>query len=261
MKYWRTFLLALQTELQYRANLVGWFVVGAIEPITMVLVWFAILGERQEVAGYGRGDFILYYIFVTLAWYIVGGNFCHQIGNAIHNGDINKTLLKPYSIVWGAAMAEQAWKVTSLLLTIPIFTLILYLTRDYISWQVAPAQLLYLPITLILAAIIFALTQACTGILAFWVTEIWPFADMVEVVLLLFGGIMAPIVLLPPVIQTISLFLPFRYIFYEPLTILLGHQSDPLLIVWKQLAFVAILYLLYKVMWRAGIRRYEGIGG
>ncbi len=96
MKYVRTFLLALQTEMQYRANLVMWLVVGSLAPLSMVMVWFAILGSRSEVGGYDRGDFVMYYLFFTVSWYIVGGSFAHMIGNAIRNGDINKTLLKPY---------------------------------------------------------------------------------------------------------------------------------------------------------------------
>src|SRR5688572_15969263 len=131
MKYWRTFLLALQTEMQYRANLVMWLVTGAISPLTMVMVWFAILGSRHEVGGYTQGDFVTYYLFFTLGWYIVGGSFARQIGRAIHDGDINKTLLKPYSIVIGAAVSEQAWKFTSLLVTMPALVVVLYLMRDY----------------------------------------------------------------------------------------------------------------------------------
>ena len=65
MKYFRTFLFALQTEMQYRANLVMWFVVGAIGPLTMVMVWFAILGEKSSIGGYTKGDFVIYYLLMT----------------------------------------------------------------------------------------------------------------------------------------------------------------------------------------------------
>lgn len=254
-------MLSLQKEMQYRANLVMWFVVGAIGPLTMVLVWFAILGDRTDVGGYTRGDFVVYYLFMTFGWYIVGGEFSRQIGREIRNGGINKTLLKPYSTVLGEAATEQAWKLTSLLVSLPALLGIAYVMRDYISWQIVPGQGVWIILSLLLGAIIFGLLQAIIGILAFWVVEIWPFAEMLDVVLHLFGGMLAPIALLPESVQKVTIFLPFRYIFYEPINIILGNQLYPLSVIWKQGICILVLYLIYRLVWRAGIRRYEGIGG
>jgi ABC-2 type transport system permease protein len=261
MKYFRVFVLSLQRELQYRSNLVMWLVVGLIGPLSMVMVWFAILGDRADVGGYGRADFVMYYLCYTVGWYIIGGEFARQIGSAIHDGEINKTLLQPYNIVIGEAAKEQAWKVTSLIVTLPAIALILYLMRDYLAWSMIPGTELYLMIVVVLGAILFAQLQAIVGILAFWVVEIWPFTDILEIVLYLFGGTLAPIALLPATIQTVTEFLPFRYIFYEPVSIILGNQLDPVGVIWKQLIFIVILYGIYKMLWSAGVRRYEGIGG
>lgn len=261
MKYFRTFLFALQTEMQYRANLVMWFVVGAIGPLTMVMVWFAILGEKSSIGGYTKGDFVIYYLLMTFGWYIVGGEFSRQIGRAIKNGEMNITLLKPYNIVLAEAAKEQAWKLTSLIVSMPALLLVVYLMRDYISWRVNPEQGGWILLSLFLGAIIFALIQAIIGIFAFWVTEIWPFAEMMDVVLNLFGGMLAPIALLPEMVQKITVFLPFRYIFYEPTNMILGNNIEPWHVIWKQALSIVALYLIFKTTWRRGLRRYEGIGG
>ncbi|MFZ2200043.1 MAG: ABC-2 family transporter protein [Microgenomates group bacterium] len=261
MKYWRTFIFALQTELQYRANLIMWFVVGAIGPLTMLLVWFAILGEKSSIGGYTKGDFVIYYLLMTFGWYIVGGEFSRQIGRAIKNGDINKTLLKPYNIVLGEAVQEQAWKLTSLIVSMPALALVLYVMRDYVVWHSIPGQGWWIATSLLLGAIIFALIQATIGVFAFWVTEIWPFAEMMDVVLNLFGGMLAPIALLPVAVQKISYYLPFRYIFYEPIAMILGNTPNPVEVIWRQSLCIVGLYVIYKLVWNAGIKRYEGIGG
>lgn len=262
MKYYRTFLLALQTEMQYRANLIGWFVVGLAGPFTMVVVWFTVMGNNNNnVGGYDRGDLVIYYILMTMGWYIIGGQFSHMIGRDIKNGDINKTLLKPYSIVLAAAMSEQAWKILSLIITMPALLLILYFTRDIIRLEINIDQIGYITLSIGLAAILFALMQAIVGILAFWVTEIWPFINMIDVVLNLFGGMLAPIALLPLIVQKVTLFLPFRYMFYEPINMILGKVTDPINVLEKQVLFIVILFGIYRMMWNAGIKKYEGIGG
>lgn len=260
-KYWFRFLSAIETEFQYRANLIWWMIVGAIAPVVMTLVWFAVIQEQPDIGGYGKSDFVLYYLLITLGWYVVGGEFARPIGTAIRSGDINKSLLQPYSVILGKAVWEQAWKVLSLILSLPVAALILYLTRDFLEFHLELAVVPYVILSLMGGAIIFALIQAIIGILAFWVTEVWPFAEMNDMLLQLMGGMLAPISLLPPLAQTISLYLPFRYIFYEPVAIILGKSIDPGTVIIRQGIFAIFLFVVYKLMWRAGLRKYEGIGG
>lgn len=260
-KYWYRFLSAIQTEFQYRANLFAWMVNGAIGPLIMVFVWIRVLEQQPIVGGYGKSDFILYYLLTTVGWYIVGGEFARPIGTAIRSGDLNKSLLQPYSVILGKAVWEQAWKLLSLILSLPVVALVLYVTRDTLEFHFDLVNLPILIASLLGGALIFGLMQAIIGILAFWMTEVWPVAEMNEMLLMLLGGMLAPITLLPPVVQTISMYLPFRYIFFEPVAIALGKQQYPMEVVMKQGFFILLLYLIYKIIWRAGIRKYEGTGG
>jgi ABC-2 type transport system permease protein len=246
--------------MQYRANLVLWLVVGAIGSFTMILVWFAILGTRSEIAGYGRGDFIVYYIFMTVGFYVVGGSYSRMIGQAIRNGEINKNLLQPYSVILGKFAREQAWKVTSIVITLPPLAIIAYLLCDYLSWEMVKGEWWQIATSLILGAILFAIIEAIIGIMAFWVTEVWPFTEMWEMLLSFFGGTMAPIALLPIVVQRATVYLPFRYVFYEPIAIALGKESEPVKALWLQGLFIVIMYGIYRLLWARGIRKYEAIG-
>lgn len=260
-KYWYRFLSAIESEFQYRTNLFAWMIVGAIGPMIMVFVWLGVLEQQPTVGGYGRSDFILYYLLTTLGWYIVGGEFARPIGTAIRSGDINKSLLQPYSVILGKAVWEQAWKLLSLFLSLPVCALVLYLTRDTLVFSFDINTLPVLITSLIGGALIFGLIQAIIGIMAFWMTEIWPIAEMNDMLLQLMGGMLAPLTLLPPLVQKISLYLPFRYIFFEPVAIVLGKQPYPMEVIMKQGIFIVLLYVIYKLLWRAGLRKYEGTGG
>lgn len=260
-KYWYRFLSAIQTEFQYRTNLFAWMVLGAIGPLIMVFVWLSVLEQQSSVGGYGKSDFILYYLLTTVGWYIVGGEFARPIGTAIRSGDINKSLLQPYSVILGKAVWEQAWKLLSLIMSLPVCALVLYLTRDMLEFSFNIASLPILLASLLGGALIFGLIQAIIGIMAFWMTEIWPIAEMNDMLLYLMGGMLAPLSIFPALAQTISLYLPFRYIFFEPVAIILGKQPNPVEVVVKQSIFVILLFVIYKLLWRAGLRKYEGIGG
>lgn len=261
MKYFRTFLLALESEFISRANLVGWFIVGSIPSIILVLVWFAILGDRPSVSGFTKGDFIVYYIFVTISWYIVGGAFAISTGNGIRNGTINTTLLKPYDVVLGQGIQEQAWKVLSLLITFPITAIVLYLCRDIIRVDLSAGQIALLIISLVLGGINFAILEGIVGISAFWVTDMWGVGRVKDIFLSLFGGLLVPLALMPPIILFFANILPFKYMFYVPVSILLSKSSNPLWDVGIQAVYIFILFGLYKFIWSLGVRKYEAIGG
>jgi ABC-2 type transport system permease protein len=261
MRYLRTFLLALQAEFTSRVNLIGWFLVGAIPSIILVLVWFAILGDRQSINGFSKGDFLIYYTFVTVGWYVVGGTFGVNTGNRIKNGTINTTLLKPYDVVLGQGIEEQAWKVMSIAITFPITTIVLYLFRAIIHIQLTWESGLLLILSLILGGINFALIEAIVGITAFWVTDVWPVDHVKNILLSLFGGLLVPLALMPPIVLSLANLLPFKYMFYIPISILLSKTQNPLLDVGLQAVYIFILFGLYKLIWNLGIRKYEAIGG
>lgn len=260
MKYLRTFLLALETEFISRINVAGWLLVGAIPSIVLVLVWFAILGDRQSLSGFTKGDFLIYYIFTTFGWYIVGGIFGRTTGNAIKNGAINTTLLKPYNVVLGGCIQEQAWKVLSFFISLPAAVLILYLFRDIIQINLSPEQGFLLFISLVLGGINFALIEGIIGITAFWVTEMWPIDLVKDILLSLFGGLLVPLTLMPPLVLFLANLLPFKYMFYVPVSILLSKTQNPFLEVSLQALYIIILFGFYKLLWSLGIKKYEGVG-
>ena len=78
----------------------------------------------------------------------------------------------------------------------------------------------------------------------------------------IFAGQIAPLSLLPGVLQQIAYFLPFGYIYGVPTDILRGGH-DPatsLALVGGQAVWVAVAYVAYGLVWRAGVRAYSAVG-
>ena len=190
----------------------------------------------------------------------MGGTFGRSVGNSIKNGKINTSLIKPYDIVLGQCVQEQAWKALSIIVSIPITFVIFYLFRNIIHISLSFEQLILLIISLILGGINFALTEALVGISAFWVTEIWPITQVNDIMQSLFGGRYVPLMLLPVPVLFLSNILPFKYMFYVPLSILLSKTLNPLLDIGIQFLYIFILFGIYKIVWKSGIKKYESVG-
>jgi len=260
MKYLRTFLLALQVEFSSRINIFGWFLCCLIPSLILIMVWFAVLGERESIGGFTKGDFAVYYLFTTIGWYIVGGTFGQTTGRKIKNGMINTTLLKPYDVVLGQCIEEQAWKFISLLLSLPVVALIVFLLKDMIHIQLSAAYALLLVVSLVFGGINFALIQGLVGISAFWIAEVWPVDHLRVILLSLFGGLLVPLTLMPPAVRLLADFLPFKYMFYVPVSILLSKNSNPYFDAGIQILYIGVLFGIYKLVWSRGIKKYEAIG-
>jgi ABC-2 type transport system permease protein len=72
-----------------------------------------------------------------------------------------------------------------------------------------------------------------------------------------------PLELLPDSLRVVAWALPFQYIYYVPMSVLLGRLDGNEL--WSalavQAAWAAALALLARAVWRRGLRRYEAVGG
>ena len=71
-----------------------------------------------------------------------------------------------------------------------------------------------------------------------------------------------PIDLFPPLMQKIALATPFPYMVYYPLVAFQGKLSifELLKVISVQAIWLAALLLVYKWMWRSGIKKFTGIG-
>ena len=77
----------------------------------------------------------------------------------------------------------------------------------------------------------------------------------------LFGASAIPLWFYPDWLAKVSLFLPFRYISYEPILIFLGESESPLTAIILQLAWLAVLFLIEKLVWRRAERKLIVQGG
>ena len=100
------------------------------------------------------------------------------------------------------------------------------------------------------------------GLLAFWFVEIGGLFNMMEVIIVVFAGLIMPISLMPQQIKNLANYLPFSYIVYYPIFAFLGKFAAPRLveIVLTQLLWLLILITVYKVLWIKGIKKFTGVG-
>jgi ABC-2 type transport system permease protein len=101
------------------------------------------------------------------------------------------------------------------------------------------------------------------ALLAFWFTRADSLVALQDAFTFLLAGQIAPVALLPDAMQTLAIWLPFRYMMGFPVEILMGQLSTSEIAFGfaVQLFWVCVALGLSLFTWQQGLRRYTAVGG
>lgn len=262
-KYLRTTLNNAQRTIVYRARMVVWLLIDTLHFIIFPFIWLAIFGERQMIAGFTRADIITYYIAIAFVSLIANAHINRRIKIDIMEGDMNAYLVKPLRYYFYCISQECGYK----LIAVPLFAVLLiiayFIFPDYIVLPTQISTIIFFIISLIVSYAISSLLEFMIGVATFWLGETTALLNAKQILENMFNGKIAPLSFFPPLLQSIAGILPFQYVAYIPAQILLERITLNEIIQHMAIAavWVAVLSCVAWILWRKGIRAYEGTEG
>lgn len=259
MKYVRIFLLKFQEVIEDRGRILVWFLIATIAPLILLLFWRG----AGHIPGWTSNEITSYYL---LAIVIQAGIMCHQekhIGTIdIQEGGLTAYLLKPFSYTRLIFFNEVSYRLLQGSMGI-VLLIVLSSLFPHIFAFTNMTSIFLLSLVVLLAA--FCLTfmfKMCVGLLAFWMTEIRGLFESVNVLIVIFSGVMMPVAFLPGWLETTAETLPFAYMIYFPVIAFEGKLTSAELthILLMQCVWIIIFFVLYKILWKAGIKKYTAVG-
>lgn len=234
----------------------GWM----IPPLIYLLVWSTAAGD-QAIGGLTRGGFVAYYLVLILVNQLTYSQTNWTVGDLIRYGEMNRLLMRPLSPLFDALSTEVAGKVVYLIFDVPIVLALALILRPEMELTLLNA-LVFIP-ALLLAWLLRFFWGYWLALLAFWAARADALLAVQDSLIFLLAGQVAPIALLPEVLQIAAQILPFRYMVSFPVEVFVGQLSPIELATGLaiQSAWLLIAVGLSAVMWRAGVRRYSAVGG
>ncbi len=130
-----------------------------------------------------------------------------------------------------------------------------------LTWIKPVAVAASLPV-LVLAFLMRFFLEWALAMSAFWTTRTGAVNQVYFVSLLFFSGRLAPLEFFPQPVQTLAAILPFRWMLAFPVELVLGRLSPQEM--WTgigvQTAWIVAGFLLIRIVYGAGIRRYAAFG-
>jgi len=202
-----------------------------------------------------------YVLMSTIISTLVSSNVIENMNDRIRNGQISMDLIKPvnFKTYMFCSMIGRSF-FNFLFQLLPILAIgLIFIRIEYPSTQ----NLLLFCITLVNAIIIMFLISYSLGLLAFWWMRMWEVDVLLGTLINLFSGAWIPLWFFPKILVNISNFLPFRLMYFVPISVFLGKVElvDCMYLLIQQLIWIVVLFGMTRLMWRAAIKKLVIQGG
>lgn len=262
-KYWTIIKTEWQRQLTYRADFVGYRLGNLVEVFSQILIWSMIFKSSEMVRGYAYPEMITYIIIGWLFWYLTA-NFGleNKISYHIKDGTLSSFIIKPVSYIKYIVVLSTGRISIALLSGILVQSILIIFFFEHILFPDKIFPVLIILGMLFLGYIIRLFTSILIGFIAFWSQEIVGMHYFFGVLISLLSGRYFPIDLLPGSVVFVSSLFPFVYTFFIPTQIYLGRMSiqEGLRGLIIEFIWVVLLYVIIKIIWRKGLKKYESVG-
>jgi ABC-2 type transport system permease protein len=176
---------------------------------------------------------------------------------------LSALLLKPLNYLLYRFALYASYRLTYIVVIALPLVVLGFVLREYIQ---APTDLVTwgaFALSVAMAAVMQFLLACCLGYMAFWVLEVSTLIFIVFSFEYFLSGTMFPLDLFPPWLQPFIKWSPFTYEMYFPVQIAMQRVKGAAL--WEGLAiqagWVVGFYVVASLLWRAGVRKYQAVGG
>jgi ABC-2 type transport system permease protein len=224
---------------------------GAVAPLIGMAIWSSATAGNRQV--------ITYFAALLIVSRFTSAYSAYTFSGTIYDGGLSDALLRPHPVV----LSEFGWYfgivAFDLLFLAPVIIALGVLTPAHLDWGRAA---LAIPAAVLAAGCGFAFTFAL-ALSAFWTERYFAVADSGARLVFLFGGVAAPIPLLPSGVRPWFNAMPFRWMRGFPAEVASGMVRGREIAVGFafQLVWLIVLSLACAAVYRAGIRRYTALGG
>lgn len=262
MKYLAIFRQSVLYFLVYRVRMAIWVINDSINFLIFPFIWLAIYGSKETIAGYTKADIVTYFLVVIIVKLVSDSHVSNTMKEDVLEGRLNFYLVRPANFIFSRFLHEISYKTFSGMFYVPLLIIISLFFRQYLVLPNSIGQALLFLISLFLALVLSMAFQYIIGFACFWLgdnsgpSQVNHMADMI------FSGRIAPLVFFPPVLQFVASILPFQYISYFPTQIFLNQIGYEEILVGflKAVIWIVAIWGTAYIMWRRGLKRYEGVG-
>lgn len=249
---------------QFRVNVVIWASATLLSAVVSLSIWTAVARSRGgEFGGMDVAAFAGYFAVLLFVLELTGGSMmAHHLPFHIRSGELSALLVRPLHPLWHFTWHNLALKVQFAVIGIVSAAAVGSVFGARIDGSPVDVAIALLLLPLALCQVF--LLEACVGCIGFFVIETRGVRGLYTVTRGLLGGMFAPLAVFPDGVRAVAELLPFWWAVGYPARLASGGVAaagaSPLRAAGMLAAWTIGSWLLFRVAWAAGIRRYGAVG-
>ncbi len=204
-------------------------------------------------------DFARYFLTVFIVRQITVAWVIWDFEREVVEGKLSPKLLQPIDPVWhhvASHLSERVARIPFALLLIALF----FLLYPQAFWVPSLGKLLLFTLAVMLAFVLRFLIQYTLAMFAFWTERASALENFWLLFYLFLSGMIAPLNVFPEPMRTIVMLTPFPYLIDFPASLLVGLPVDIVRGFWSMVGWILVFLGVNRLLWRAGLKRYSGMG-
>lgn len=262
LSVWRVAALAstvayLKHHVVFLQNSLIKFINVPVQILTLYFLWLSL--SANGIKDFNPQTLLIYNILsFCIRWLFNFRGVAQEYEKAIYEGGLVNAIVRPLplsAVEFGRVAARIA---------VNLIVLVVILTPLAVFNAVRfdlPAVASFL-VLLLLGSWIQFLIYALLGLLSFWVEKIFGIVYAFDLTLLLTSGTLLPLTIYPPAIMNVLTQLPFRFFAFTPIQALTARPEASWIIaeILSASGWIAALSLMHLWLFRAGLKRFTGMG-
>jgi ABC-2 type transport system permease protein len=226
-----------------------------------VAIWTAAYGDKSMIDNITKGQIVTYVVLGALMRTMLSMNE-YLIDSKIRSGEIAVDLLKPYKFlgyVFSQNIGDMVFNIWTKVTPVLVLSFLIF----PIVLPVEAYQAVFFFISLILGFFVLYVFNLIFWLSAFWFHQTWSLITIKNAIILLLSGATIPLWFLPEQMEKVLSYLPFKDIYFTPLSIYLGKMPVEKILnaCLSQLVWIAALSVVAWLMWRKAQQRLVIQGG
>lgn len=270
IRLFRTYLIFSTTTLKqnylaYKSRFLLWAISNSVLVVAQIFLYYSIYSNSKEniINGYDINQILLYILMSKIVESLTFVSVEQQIGNDIRSGTITISLIKPIKYQYELLFRSIGGVIGSTMLFAPIYIFIFIFIPD-VDFSSIYIENLFLFLFFIFVG--FAINFFISAIFASLIFKTIKYNGIYEVkktLIKLLSGSLFPLTFYPSYFGKIIEYLPFPYLRYVPINVLLGKYNNIEIFnhMFIGVFWLIVLYLFFKYSFKKNIANIEIFGG
>jgi len=226
--------------------------------IMQYYIWKSIYTTNSNINIFSFKEMFSYVIIAQILSNIYPMQVSSKIGSLVKSGDISFTLLNPMSFIKQLFFENIGSSIFKLaILNLPMY--ILYMI--FIGFNLTFVNIVKFLIIFVFSYGFYFIFELVFGILSFYTTSQWGLQSFKYAIITLLSGRIIPVDFYPKILAKIFKFLPFKYMYNAPISIILGKDNQFIQMISMQIINLFLMFIIYKVFYKKTLKRLTIQGG